>query len=105
MLTPAIWKMLLRTWAGMWLVATGTTKGDVSVWRKTDWSNVFKEHLHGGWGVWHVKVVANLIITGGDDARLALFSWDGNQVSLMRMIEEETASIPWITSDEIAYGV
>ena len=97
MLTPAIWKMLLRTWAGMWLVATGTTKGDVSVWRKTDWSNVFKEHLHGGWGVWHVKVVANLIITGGDDARLALLSWDGNQVSLMRMIEEETALLNRIT--------
>ena len=79
------------------VVATISRKGDVSVWRKADWSNVFKESLHGDRSVWHVKVVANLIITGGDDARLALLSWDGNQVSLMRMIEEETALLNRIT--------
>jgi len=74
---------------GRSVVATVTDKGDVSVWRKSDWTSVFKQSPHGNHAVTQVKVLPNLIITGGGDGKLTLLSWDGDQVVLMRMIEGE----------------
>jgi len=76
----------VRSDVGQDVVATASDKGDVSVWKKLDWSCVYKKSPHGNVAVTEVKVLPDLIITAGDDGLLALLSWDGEKVSLMRKI-------------------
>ena len=84
----------VRSDVGQDVVATVTDKGDVSVWKKSDWSLLYKQSPHGNVKVNEVKVLPDLIITAGDNGRLSLLSWDGEMFSLRRMIGEGLRP-PW----------
>jgi len=83
---PHILEGSVESDVGQDIVATVTDTGVVSVWKKTDWSNLYKENPHGNKFVFDIQVFSNKIITFTDDGVLTILSWDGNRVSKVRML-------------------
>lgn len=77
---------------GKEVVCTVTEKGDVSVWRRRDWSLLYKSSHHGKVEVYGVRVVKEYIITGGCDGRIAVLRWNGQEFIGPSMLGESPIS-------------
>jgi len=77
---------------GREVVCTVTEKGDVSVWRRGDWSLLYKSCHHGKVEVYGVRVVKDYVITGGCDGRIAVLKWNGQEFNEPSMLGQSPIS-------------